>query len=274
MGPGTAAATQVTTFFFYTNRGWSNYNSGFVTYRTREWKGLSLDANFTFAHSLDASGYNQDFDTAGTNAYNLNYDYGTSLFDRKFVFNLLGTYKLPFGHGGNKMLNQITRDWSISPIFSAYSGLPMKVLDGSSQEFGQGTSTSAGAIPLVKVTPGNSLHSSITGTGSIATSDNPASGGTGLNIFANPAALYSSFRPVQISVDTTSQAGILRGMAHWNLDLSLARRFKLKERLSATYSAHVLQHVQPRDVCRSGGEPAIAQHLRRHRHAVEQPANA
>jgi len=237
MGPGTAAATQVTTFFFYTNRGWSNYNSGFITYRTRNWKGLSLDANFTYAHSLDASGYNQDFDTAGTDAFNLNYDYGTSLFDRKFVFNLLGSYQLPFGHGRNKVLNQITRGWSISPIFSAYSGLPLKVTDGSGQEFGQGTSSSAGAIPLVKVTPGNSVHYGITGSGSIATTDNPASGGTGLNIFADPAGVYNSFRPIQVSVDTTSQAGILRGMAHWNLDLSIARQFKFKERVSTTFSA-------------------------------------
>jgi len=57
VGPATAAATQVTTFFFYTNRGWSNYNAGFLSYRTRNWKGLALDANFTYAHSLDASGY-------------------------------------------------------------------------------------------------------------------------------------------------------------------------------------------------------------------------
>ena len=154
MGPATAAATQMTTFFFYTNRGWSNYNAGFITYRTRNWKGLSLDANFTYAHSLDASGLNQDQDTAGTNAFNLHYDYGTSIFDRKSVFNLLGSYQLPFGHSGNKVLNQITGGWAVAPIFSAYSGLPIKVTDGSSQEFGQGTSSSAGAIPLVKVSPG------------------------------------------------------------------------------------------------------------------------
>ena len=247
-GPATAAATQVTTFFFYTNRGWSNYNAGFITYRTRNWKGLALDANFTYAHSLDASGLNQDQDTAGSNAYDLHYDYGTSIFDRKYVFNLLGTYQLPFGHGGNKVLNQIAGGWSVSPIFSAYSGLPLKVTDGSSQEFGQGTSSSAGAIPLVKVSPGNSLHSGVAGSsvGQIGTSGNPAAGGTGLNLFADPAAIYNSFRPVQISVDTTSMAGILRGMAHWNLDLSVARKFKITERLSTRFTAqffNIFNHV-------------------------------
>jgi hypothetical protein len=255
-GPGTAAAGQVTNFFFYTNRGWSNYNSGFVTYRSRSWKGMSLDANFTWAHSLDASGYSQDQDTAGTNAFNLNYDYGTSLFDRKFVFNLLGSYQIPSARTGNKLVDQLTTGWALSPIFSAYSGLPMKVLDGSSQEFGQGISTSAGAVPLVPVSPGNSIHSGISGSGSIATTDN---GGTGLNIFANPTAIYNSFRPVESSVDTTAQDGVLRGMARWNLDLTLARKFKFTERVSASFQAMFLNafnHVMFNDPSVSLQSPA------------------
>jgi len=236
-GPATAAATQMNTFFVYNNLGWSNYNAAFVSYRTRNWKGLALDANFTYSHSLDASGYNQDFDTAGTNAFNLHYDYGTSNFDRTFVFNLLGMYQLPFGHGSNRILNQILGGWSVAPIFSAYSGLPMKVTDGSSQEFGQGTSSSAGAIPVVAISPGNSLHSGVAGSSGIATAGNPASGGTGLNIFGDPAAVYNSFRPVQISVDTTSKAGILRGLPQWNLDFSIARKINFTERVSTTFTA-------------------------------------
>ena len=246
VGPATAAATQMTTFFVYTNRGWSNYNAGFVSYRTRNWKGLALDANFTYAHSLDASGLNQDQDTAGTNAYNLHYDYGTSVFDRKFVFNLLGSYQLPFGHSGNRILNQITRDWTVAPIFSAYTGLPLKVTDGSGQEFGQGTSSSAGAIPLAAVHPGSTMHYGVAGSGGIGTSGNPAGGGTGLNLFGDPAAVYNSFRPIQISVDTTSQAGILRGMGHWNLDLSVARKIRFGERVSTTFTAqffNLFNHV-------------------------------
>lgn len=246
VGPATAAVTQMSTFFVYTNRGWSNYNGGFVSYRSRNWRGLTLDANFTYAHSLDASGLNQDQDTAGTNAYNLRYDYGTSVFDRKYVFNLLGVYQLPFGRGGNKVLDQLTSGWSIAPIFGAYSGLPLRVVNGSSQEFGQNVSSSAGAIPLVKVDPTNNIHSNVAGSGGIGTSGNPAAGGTGLNLLGDPAAVYNSFRPIQISRDTTSQAGVLRGMGHWNLDLSVARRFKFTERLSTTFTAqffNIFDHV-------------------------------
>ena len=82
-GPATAATNQVQTMFYWASAGWANYNAGFVSYRTRSYKGLTVDGNVTWAHSLDTRGLNQDFDTAASNSYNLHYDYGTSIFDRK-----------------------------------------------------------------------------------------------------------------------------------------------------------------------------------------------
>ena len=111
-----------------------NYNAGFVSYRVRKWNGLTLDANLTFAHSLDTRGLNQDVDTASSFSYNLAYDYGTSAFDRKVVFNLLSVYELPFGKHGHGPLNYLAQGWSIAPIFTIASGLPLKVATGSGQE--------------------------------------------------------------------------------------------------------------------------------------------
>jgi hypothetical protein len=247
-GPATAATNQVTTFFFWTNQGWSNYNAGFVSYRTRNWRGLSLDANFTYSHSLDASGLNQDQDTASTNAYNLHYDYATSIFDRRLVLNLLGQYDLPFGRHGNPVVKQIIGGWSVAPIFSAYSGLPIRVQDGSGQEFGQGSSISSAAIRIAPNTFGHNVHSGVAGdskTG-IATSGDPATRGTGLNLFANPAAVYNSFRPILVSQDTTSYGGQIRGQSRWNLDLSVIRKIKFTERVSTTFTAqffNMFNHV-------------------------------
>lgn len=240
-GPATAATNQVGTMFFYSAHGWSNYNAGFVTYRTRNWKGLAFDANFTYAHSLDTEGLNQDQDHSATNAFNLNYDYGTSLFDRKFVFNLLGMYQFPFGRGGHSIADRIVQGWSIAPIFSAYTGLPLKVQDGSGQEFGQGTvGFASGAIATAPNTFGDSVHSGVTGT-SVATSGNAASGGSGLNLFGDPLAVYNSFRAIMLSQDTTSGGGgQLRGLKRWNLDFNVVRKIKFTERLSTAFSAQFI----------------------------------
>ncbi|MGH9523110.1 MAG: carboxypeptidase regulatory-like domain-containing protein, partial [Terriglobales bacterium] len=101
-GPATAATNQVTNMFFWAARASSNYNAGFISIKERNWHGLTMNANLTYAHSLDnTSGGIQDVDRAVINSYNLDYGYGTSAFDRKFVFNLFGLYQLPFGKNGS-----------------------------------------------------------------------------------------------------------------------------------------------------------------------------
>lgn len=245
-GPATAINNQISTLFFWASQGISDYNAGFISYRTRRYKGLTLDVNFTYSHSLDDAGRNQDFDTATTNSYNLRYDYGTSLFDRKYVLNLLGMYELPFHAPG--AAGYVVKGWALAPIFSAYTGTPLKITTGSSQEFGQSSSTSAGAIALTPYTGGNSVHSGVAGnaTTQVGITGNPATGGTGMNLFADPNAVYGSFRPVMMSLDTTSQGGTIRGLNRWNLDLTILRKFKFSERWSATFNAqffNIFNHV-------------------------------
>jgi Carboxypeptidase regulatory-like domain len=243
-GPATAATSQVSsTFFYWASAGWSNYNAGFVSYRTRKYAGLTLDANLTFAHSLDTRGLNQDVDTAASYSYNLAYDYGTSAFDRKVVFNLLAVYDLPFGKHGHGPWSYLVQGWSIAPILNISSGLPLKVATGSGQEFGQGGgANSGGAVLTARDTFGNSVNSGITGDSKtqVGINSNPASGGTGLNLFANPLTVFNSFRPAMVGVDTTSGAGgQLRGLSRWNLDFALSRKFRVNERWSALFSAQV-----------------------------------
>ena len=250
-GPATAAANQITnSMFFWASQGHSNYNAGFIALHQRNWRGLTLDANLTYSHSLDNSaGGIQDVDRAVPNSYNLNYGYGTSAFDRKYVLNVLGTYQLPFGKG-TSFVDHFTRNWSVSPIFAWYSGLPLKVQVGSSQEFGQASSASAGATPLAPDTFGNSIHSGVSGdpATNVATTGNPAKGGTGLNLFANPTAVFQSFGPILLSKNGDANfSGQLRGMARWNLDMDIARKLQWTERVSTTLSLqmfNVFNHVQ------------------------------
>jgi hypothetical protein len=97
------------------------------------------------------------------------------------------------------------------------------------------------------------VHSGITGdtATNIATSDNPAKGGTGLNLFANPVAVYQSYGPILLTQVTNGNfGGNLRGMARWNLDLDIARKLQWTERVSSTLSLqmfNVFNHVQFND---------------------------
>src|SRR5712664_982540 len=135
-GPATNAATQFTNFYYWSSLAKSNYHAAFVSYHIRAYRGLVMDANFTYGHSLDNTTVNQDSDQAFSNSYDPHYDYGTSLFDRKYVLTVLRVWDVPF-RSQNAWAKRIAGGWQLSAIVSVASGLPLRVLDGSGQEFGQ-----------------------------------------------------------------------------------------------------------------------------------------
>ena len=154
------------------------------------------------------TGVNQDTDQSFTNSYDPHYDYGTSLFDRKFVLTVLGVYELPL-HFQSGWLNRVVGGWQVSPIVIVASGLPLRVLDGSGQEFGQ---TSLGAVSeAIRITTGGTTAGRFQVAPTSGCGSSAGGSGSGLNIFANPQAVCSQFRTIQLSADMTSRGGTLRG---------------------------------------------------------------
>ena len=244
LGSATNATTQFTNFFYWSSLAESNYNAAFVSYHIRAYQGLTLDANFSYGHSLDNVAVNQDTDQAFSNSYDPHYDYGTSVFDRKYVFTVLGVWELPF-RSEVGWLKRIAGGWQVSPILSVASGLPLRVLDGSSQEFGQ---SGFGAVSEAIRIQSGGTDAGVHGVAPTSGAGSSAAGkGTGLNIFADPQAVLNEFRPVQVSADTTSRGGTLRGLKPWTLDLSFAKKILLPtERTRVTFSAeffNIFNHV-------------------------------
>src|SRR5260370_39717090 len=77
----------------------ANSQAGFVTLRSRAYRGLTSDANYTSSHALDNFGVTQECTGALPDAFDLHRSYAPSLFDRRHTFNLLVSYELPFGKG-------------------------------------------------------------------------------------------------------------------------------------------------------------------------------
>ncbi|MGH9465742.1 MAG: hypothetical protein ACRD1Y_00140 [Terriglobales bacterium] len=249
MGPVTDANAQVQSLFFWSNQGRSDYNAGFAALHVRNDHGLTLDANLTWSHALGNSVLDQDDDDATSNSFDTNYDYGTLPYDRTWVLNVLGSYNLPFGHGSG-FAEKLVRNWIASPILTMYTGLPINVADGSRQEWGQTSAEGADAILTTGENFGSSIHGGSAGSGTVGTTANPAKGGTGLSLFANPAAAFADFRPVELGVDTTSIGGQVRGLPGWNVDFALARKLAVTERFSATVNIqafNLFNHVMFND---------------------------
>ena len=210
-GPALASTTQCFYCYSEASTGSSNYNALVVTAQKRYSQGLTLNANFTFSHALGVATLPQSQTLAGaSNVFNLNSDYGPQFFDRKFVFNLSGSYQLPFGKGkpwlsNNPALNKLVGGWAISPIFTFGSGLPLQIITGSGQEQGNGFDAliSATAIPISGKASsyGNGQHFGVNSDGVIGVNGDASQGGSNVNFFMNPTAVYNNFRPFILGID-------------------------------------------------------------------------
>ncbi len=257
---------QVQRIWSGTDGGYSNYHAFFATLRKRTSKGLTFALNYTLAKSLDDIGAVQNYPLEASSSFDHSIDYGPSFFDHRHVVTANWVYELPFGRGtrfrtGNHPLNKVIGGWYFSGIFKAASGLPLTVAE-SNQAWGGGDTLGlvvSGAIPINKPDFGNSVHSGVPGSGGVGIDGNPATGGSGLNIFADPQAVLADFRPIQVSKDGRSARGVLRGFPYWNFDLSLAKRTLVTERVGFLFSADFLNafnHVVFNDPTLSMQDPA------------------
>jgi hypothetical protein len=238
-----------------TTSGFSNYQAGILRVQKRTGHGLMLNANLTWSKTLSTVGINQEYTQANPSVpFDLRYDYGAAPFDTRWVFNMLGTYELPFGKGKrfdshNGIMDRVIGGWTFSPIFQWNSGLVMETYTGSCDEFGQGNvAWCSGMQPLQGTNVGSisrSPHYGVNATGGIGTDGNtcppPGVCGSGVNLFANPTAVYNMFRPTVLGIDgRANDLGPLYGQHRWNLDFTIAKRTQINEHIGFTFYAQFL----------------------------------
>ncbi len=229
---------QIQTLWARGDGGKSFYNAFYTLVRRRMANGLTFNASYTLSRALDQAGVRQNSITAPSSGFDLDIDWGPAAFDRTHIFNLTSVYDLPFGRGGGALAG-LTGGWYVAGIFSATSGIPLDVCQRTGA-FGGGLAFTGcvGAIPTGNVTVGD--FTGIAGSNGIGTSGNPATGGTGVNLFADPEAAYNAFRRVLVSQDPKAGRAALRGLARWNLDLAIGKRLRLAGTVNAVFTAEIV----------------------------------
>jgi hypothetical protein len=262
---------QATSIDATTSAGYGNYNALFVRLQTTNWHGLTAVQNFTWGRAL-GTGFNVQATSSETplSIYNPGAQYGPQGFDYKFIYNLSMYYSVPYFRAQKGVIGHILGGWTIAPLFTAQSGAPVGVgySEGncsSCEAFGEvttpGTSavTASGEEAAVGLTPytgniaarynefftGTNANNLVEGAGAVATKT-PA---FGVNAFANPAQVWSEFRPCVLGYDTSCAGGTgIRGFPTWNVDTSVTKEIGIyKERVSARIyilCTNTLNHVQ------------------------------
>ncbi len=123
---------------YLTAAGYSNYDSLQVEFRQQSWKGLQLNANYAWSHTLGMS--SQENWTGGASMLTLRKSLKRinnmpAEYDIRQVIHVNGTYDLPFGKGkqwlsSNNLASRLAGNWTIGNIITWQTGMPQHLSSG------------------------------------------------------------------------------------------------------------------------------------------------
>lgn len=122
----------------------SNYNGMWLSADRRLAKGLTFNASYTFAKSIDNNSVGSS-NPQVQNLYNLAAERALSDFDARHRFVLSGVYLLPFS-AENAFAKRLVSGWSISPIVNVQSANPFSPIVPLTATLAPGATPAPGVI--------------------------------------------------------------------------------------------------------------------------------
>ncbi|HVZ83581.1 MAG TPA: TonB-dependent receptor [Terracidiphilus sp.] len=118
---GIALNPAVNSIDYYGNEGTSNYNALLATLKHQFSHGFLLDAEYTWARSMDTGSqpYYED-----PYPYNPHLAWGRSDFNVTDAFKLYGLWQPVFSRGGHDWVDKVIGGWSLSGILNLHTGFP------------------------------------------------------------------------------------------------------------------------------------------------------
>lgn len=229
------------------NRDKSNYNGLQTTLTARDLHGLSFLGGYTYAHALDQSSRNWQGGVA-LNAYNPRQEYGSSSFDVRHRFTLSTTYAMP----NKKSFAQLLGGWRLNSIIMLQTGTPWAPQDSQNDFSGTNEIGGVGFVGERWDFYGN--RADFTATQNpipfFSGASNPACVSkarslamlTTYGCFARGSSVLTP--PAPGTYGNTSR-NMFRGSNFGNWDLSVAKDWRFRERLTAQFRAeffNVLNH--------------------------------
>jgi hypothetical protein len=203
--------------------GNSTYHSMQVSLNRRVSNDLTVQFAYTLSKEIDNMPSGGQLGTVGgtRNPFNGSLDRGLGAIDHRHNLHLTAVYKLPFGQGrlggGNAILRQVIGGWSLSAIYTLTTGAPLGI-----------TATGCSTPGIVSsCTPSYAPGF----TGPIMTADWGAGNvlAPGAASFINKAAFVDPAAYTFGNVARSAAYG-LTAPTLWNLDVTLRKEFRFRER--------------------------------------------
>jgi hypothetical protein len=237
--------TRYTNINFRNDAGNSVYNAMVVRANLKNFAntGLTLNTNFTWAHTFDE--LSDTFSSSG-NQFNLGYldpfnpkvDRGNSYIDIRKRFVAQANWLVPFAKNTHGVFKRILDGWELAPIFSAETGTPFSIFDcNNAFQVCPYAFNAAGTAGLPK--SGTAVNTSAADTyiyGSFYSSLDASGNPTGTPLFdssyANPLAGISDFGPFPSNM---LKRNAFRGPGNWYFDIGVYKNFALTERFKLQF---------------------------------------
>jgi hypothetical protein len=195
-----------------TNDGLSNYNALEITVEHRFSHGLSFVANYTFSKALDNESVEAQLTVTNPNPNVPRFNYGRSDLDTTHNFSFWTVYNLPALSRAPRFVRTAFGGWQTSGIWTWHSGLPVNVTSGQDR-----------SLSGVGLDRGDLVGDPYLST------DRPRA--QLLNAWFNTSA----FALAAPGTFGNSPRNLLRAPGTFNLDWSLAKSFRVTERVSAQF---------------------------------------
>ncbi|MFL6436951.1 MAG: TonB-dependent receptor domain-containing protein [Terriglobales bacterium] len=232
------------------SNGDSYYNGLNVKFQTQNiWKsGLSMVANYTWAHSIDdlSSTFADNLQGASGGIGNLGYldprdpglDRGNSDGDIRHRFVASQIWETPWFRNSGGFWGQALGGYTFTSIFTARTGIPFSVFDSTNSQ------NAGGGYGWPRYVPAGAISDYATGTANSVgiNSFNLLTLPAGNTAVFNPTLGISDFGPYPADM---THRNAFRGPGAWNLDLSASKRFRIREGMDLEFRAegfNVLNH--------------------------------
>ena len=202
-------------------------------------KGLYLNANYTWSHSIDDLSSTFTDGSPGlymlgyTNGFNPTLDKGNSDFDSRNRLVISGTWNLPWGNNASSTATRmLLSGWQVSSIFVAHSGNPYTIYDCSNQIYATCprwiATQPVGVKGSQSTLDGPNLYSYLS-----LPQDGGLPAGTGISL-SDPvcSGLYGSGCSFSLESQQPAARNAFQSPGYWNFNFVFAKNFKLTERFN------------------------------------------
>jgi outer membrane receptor protein involved in Fe transport len=241
---------------FRGGNAYSHYNGMTVSYRTNNlWnKGVNLNANYTWSHSLDnlSSTFTDSQFGTGSGTYYLGYldgfnpklNFGNSDYDIRHRFVLSGSWEIPWMKTSNNAIARaVLGGWGLGAVTKWRSGVPFSIFDAThvggtnDPEWvppGPGVARTGSAVSAgANFAPNTFNYITLPNTGGVVNNIGDAHGIPICSGLFHVGCRYSA-----LGLPYPERNNYF-GPGYWNADMSFFKNFKLTERFGLQFRAEM-----------------------------------